>query len=86
MILGRTARIAEHHPAWLGKGVGKSIRSSIVEQLVDNGHQVSVQNAFSVYYKIPANLLQSIKLRQLCICEAVTMKKLKQALCVQKDL
>ena len=47
--LGRTARhlskrIAEHHPAWLGKGVVKSIRSSIVEHLVDMGHQVNVQN------------------------------------------
>ena len=87
--LGRTARhlskrIAEHHPAWLGKGVVKSIRSSIVEHLVDTGHQVNVQNAFSVYYKIPANLPQSIKLRQLCIAEAVAIKKLKPALCVQK--
>ena len=87
--LGRIARhlskrIAEHHPAWLGKGVVKSIRSSIVEHLVDTGHQVSVQNAFSVYYKIPANLPQSIKLRQLCIAKAVAIKKLKPALCVQK--
>ena len=77
-------RIAEHHPAWLGKGVVKSIRSSIVEYLVDTGHQVNVQNAFSVYYKIPANLPQSIKLRQLSIAEAVAIKKLKPALCVQK--
>ena len=52
--LGRRARhlsqkIAEHHPAWLGKGVVNSIRSSIVEHLVATGHQVIVQNAFSVY-------------------------------------
>ena len=52
--LGRTAgdlskRIAEHHPVWLDKDVVKSIRISIVEYLIDTGHQVSVQNAFSVY-------------------------------------
>ena len=62
----------------------KSIRSSIVEHLVDTGHQVSVQNTFSAYYKIPDNHPQSIKLRQLCIAEAVAIKKLKSALCVQK--
>ena len=55
--LGRTARhlskrIDEHHPARLGKGVMKSVRSSIVEHLVDTGHQINVPNAFSVYYKI----------------------------------
>ena len=86
--LGRTARhlskrIAEHHPTCLGKGVVNSIGSSIVEHSVDTGHQVSVQNAFSGYYKIPANLPQSNKLRQLCVAEAVAIKKLKPALYVQ---
>ena len=41
-------RITENHPAWLGKGVLKSIRSSIVEHLVDTEHQVVVRNASSV--------------------------------------
>ena len=85
--LGRTARhiskrIAEHHPVWWGKGVVKSIRSSIVENSVDTGHQVNVQNAFSVYCKISTNPTQSIKLHQLCLVEAIAIKKLKPAVCI----
>ena len=41
---------------------------------------------FSVYYKIPANLQKSVKLGQLCIAEAVAIKKLKPAVCVQKKI
>ena len=54
--LGRKARnlskrMAEHHPAWLGKGVVKSIRSSIVEHLVDTGHQVIYKMPFRYIIK-----------------------------------
>ena len=61
--VGRTirrlsTRIREHHPAWLGKGVVKGIRSSIVEHLVDTGHQVEIDNAFSVCYKVRAEFLR----------------------------
>ena len=66
--------------------VVKSIRSSIVEHLVDTGHQVNVQNTFSVCYKTPADLPQSVELRQLYIAEAVAITKLKPALCVLKRL
>ena len=67
--LGRTTgrlseRIYEHHPAWLGKGITKSIRSSIVEHLVDTGHKVDVQKSFKIFYKISRHLPRRLQFRQ----------------------
>ena len=47
--IGRTTRqlskrIKEHNPAWLRKGLTKSIQSSIVQHLVDTGHQINTDD------------------------------------------
>ena len=62
-----STRIREHHLAWLGKGVVKGLRSSIVEHLVDTGHQIEIDNAFSVCYKVTSRVPQGVRFRLLCI-------------------
>ena len=52
--IGRTTRrlserIREHHPAWLGSGVIKSINSSVCAHLVDSNHTVQTTQAFQTY-------------------------------------
>ena len=58
--------IREHHPAWLGKDVVKGIRGSIVEHPVDTVHQVEIENAFSVCYKVTSRAPQGVRFRLLC--------------------
>ena len=89
--VGRTTRrlstrIREHHPAWLGKGVVKGIRSSIVEHLVDTGHQVEIDNAFSVCYKVTSRVPKGVRFRLLCIAESIGIRIIKPELCIQKNL
>ena len=89
--VGRTTRrlstrIREHHPAWLGKGVVKGIRSSIVEHLVDTGHQIEIDNAFSVCYKVTSRVPKGVRFRLLCIAESIGIRIIKPELCIQKNL
>ncbi|CAH8477687.1 unnamed protein product, partial [Schistosoma rodhaini] len=56
--IGRTTRqlnqrVSEHLPSWLGKGMVKSIRSSILSHLIDSGHEVDRNQSFKVIYRIP---------------------------------
>ena len=85
--VGHTTRwlstwIREHHPAWLGKGVVKGIPSSIVEHLVDTGHQVGIDNAFSVCYKFTSRIPKGVRFRLLCIAESIGMRIIKPEVCI----
>ena len=89
--VGRTTRrlstrIREHHPAWLCKGVVKGIRSSIVEHLVDTGHQVEIDNAFSVCYRVTSRVPKGVRFHLLCIAESIGIQIIKPELCIQKNL
>ena len=89
--LGRTtrrlsARIKEHHPAWLIKGRTGNIRSAIVQHLVDSGHRINPDQVFSVYYQVPSNLPRPVKSRTLCVAEVVSIRILKPVLCIQKHI
>ena len=76
----------EHLPAWLGKGVVKGIRSSIVEHLVDTGHQIEIDNAFSVCYKVTSRVPKGVRFRLLCIAQSIVIRIIKPELCIQKYL
>ena len=87
--IGRTTRqlskrIKEHNPAWLRKGLTKSIQSSIVQHLVDTGHQINTDDAFSICYRVPLRSTKSARTRLLHIAEAVAIKIFRPDLCVQK--
>ena len=89
--VGRTirrlsTRIREHYSAWLGKCVVKEIRSSIVEHLVDTGHQVEIDNAFSMCYKVTSRVPKGVRFRLLCIAESIGIQINKPELCIQKNL
>ena len=79
-------RVKEHHPAWLIKGGTGNIRSAIVQHLVDSGHRINPDQAFSVYYQVPFNLPKPVKFRTLCTAEAVGIRMLKPVLCIQKQI
>ena len=68
-------RICEHHPALLGKRITKSITSMIVEHLVDTGHKVDVKTSFKIFYKMLRHLHWRSQLRQLCIMDAIGIRK-----------
>ena len=87
--IGRTTRqlskrIKEHNPAWLRKGLTKSIQSSIVQHLVDTGHQINTDDAFSICYRVPLRSTKSARTRLLHIAEAVAIKIFRPELCIQK--
>ncbi|CAH8288407.1 unnamed protein product [Schistosoma intercalatum] len=79
-------RIQEHCPAWLRRGGSGSIRSSIIEHLVNTGHSIKTDSAFKVIYKVSRNLPKTIRLHLLCIAEAIAIHFEKPELCVQKRL
>ena len=81
-----SARIKEHHPAWLIKVRTGNIRSAIVQHLVDSGHRINPDQAFSVYYQVPSNLHGPVKFRTLCMAKAVGIRILKPVLCIQKQI
>ena len=87
--IGRTQRalslrIREHVPAWLGKGVTKSINSAILSHLVDSEHHIKIEEAFSVLYQVPKTLPQRARLRLLYTAEAIWINTKKPNLCIQK--
>lgn len=50
-------RIHEHVPAWLGKGVTKSINCTFLSHLVYSEHHIKMKEAFFVLYQVPKILL-----------------------------
>ena len=88
--IGRTTRrlserIREHHPAWLGSGVIKSINSSICAHLVDSNHTVQTTQAFRPIYLVRGNQSKLIRHRILTIAEAVGIRLFDPILCAQKQ-
>ncbi|CAH8865615.1 unnamed protein product [Trichobilharzia szidati] len=77
-------RAREHIPLWLSKGVVKSINSSILDHLVQTGHKASVDESFSIIYRVPNKLPKSSKHRLLQTAEAIAIRLKQPALCVQK--
>ena len=67
-------RIREHHPAWLGSEVIKSINSSICAHLVDLNHTVQTMQAFRPIYLVGGNQSKLIRHRILTIAEAVGIR------------
>ena len=88
--IGRTTRslstrIAEHIPSWLAKGERKIIRSSILAHLVDTGHRVDSNQAFTVIYRVSRNLLRSVRQKLLNTAEAVAIHLERPDLCIHKS-
>ena len=67
-------RIKEHSPTWLRKGLTKSIQSSIVQHIVDTGHQPHTDDTFSICYRVPLRPTKNARTRLLHITEAVAIK------------
>jgi hypothetical protein len=89
--VGRTTRrlsnrIKEHCPSWLGKGITRQIRSSILAHLVDTGHSVNKETDFNVIYRVPFSCSKWLRQRCLNIAEAVAIRLMNPPLCVQKQL
>ena len=88
--VGRTTRnlskrIHEHLPTWWLKGQHKSINSSILAHLMDTGHHIDPDKAFTILLMVSKKLPKSIRFKILCTAEAVTIDSLKPELCVQKN-
>jgi hypothetical protein len=89
--IGRTTRrlsnrIKEHCPSWLGKGITRQIRSSVLAHLVDTGHPVNKESDFTVIYRVPRSRSRWLRQRCLNIAEAVAIRLHNPPLCVQKQL
>ncbi|CAH8536467.1 unnamed protein product [Heterobilharzia americana] len=54
----------EHVPSWLRKGMTKRINSAVFSHLVDSKHQIKVDYAFYVVYRVPINLPKDARLRR----------------------
>ena len=88
--IGRTARrlsdrIREHCPAWLSKGMIKSVNSSILAHLVDHNHSVDFQTSFRPIYTVNGRLSKPIRHRLLAIAEAIGIRLFKPVLCLMKN-
>nr|CAH8873440.1 unnamed protein product [Trichobilharzia regenti] len=77
-------RAREHLPAWLSKGVVKTINSSILEHLVQTGHKASVDESFSILYRAPNKLPKTSKHLRLQTAEAIAIRPKQPVLCIQK--
>ena len=89
LYVGRTARqlstrIKEHHPKWLSQGRTGTISSAVLAHLVDSGHRIDLDKAFSVIHTVPPNRSKAVRLRSLAIAEALYIRRFKPNLCVQK--
>ena len=87
--IGKTSRrlserAREHHPAWLGSGVQKTITSGVVAHLVDSNHVVNISTAFSPVYRVPNRYTRGVKLQILSAAEAIAIRLIDPDLCSQK--
>ena len=88
--VGRTTRrlserIKEHHPAWLQTGVKKSVRSSIVDHLVQTNHLTDRNKAFKIVYSVPNRNPNGVKKQLLAIAESIAIRLRNPRLCAQKQ-
>ncbi|CAH8470984.1 unnamed protein product [Heterobilharzia americana] len=79
-----STRIREHVPAWFYKGERKSVRSSILEHLIDFHHTTNPDDDFEIIYRIRPNLPRSLRFQLLKTAEALAIHELRPDLCVQK--
>ena len=77
-------RAREHLPAWLNKGVVKTIKSSILDHLVQTGHKASIRESFSIIYRVSNKLPKTSRHRMLQTAEAIAIRVKQPMLCVQK--
>nr|CAH8867332.1 unnamed protein product [Trichobilharzia regenti] len=74
-------------PAWLRKGNSGSIRSAVIEHLLNTDHSISTNASwFKVIYRVKNNLSKTIRFRLLCITEALAIHIEKLELCIQKRI
>ena len=45
-------RVKDYNRKWLGKGLFKSIRSSMAQHLVETNHPVDINQAFPIIHRI----------------------------------
>ena len=77
--IGRTTRrlsdrVKEHHPAWIGTGLQKTITSAVVAHLVDSNHVVSVNKAFTPIYRISGRYSRGVRHYLLSAAEAIAIR------------
>ncbi|CAH8629860.1 unnamed protein product [Schistosoma rodhaini] len=77
-------RAREHLPAWLSKGLMRKVNSSILAHLVQTGHSASINQSFSIIYRVSNFLPKLVRLKVLQTAEAVAIRMKKPELCVQK--
>ena len=79
-------RISEHCPASLCKGTVKTINSSILEHLVQTGHQIDKKDCFKVVYTNNKRYPKGLKKRLLTTAEAIAIRIIKPELCKQRSI
>ena len=77
--------ILEHHTAWPGGKVIKSINSSVSVHPVKTNHSVQPTQAFRPIYLVRGNQPKFIRHRILTIAEAVGIRLFDPLLCAQKQ-
>ena len=87
--IGRTSRrlserVKEHHPAWLGSTLQKTITSGVLAHLVNSNHAVDVNFASSPIYRMPGRYTRGVKMQILSAAEAIAIKLFDPDLCSQK--
>lgn len=70
-ILQVRHRLAVHLPSWLSKGQVRMINISILAHLVITSHQVYLNKASKVIYRIPLNIQHGLQVHLLHISEAI---------------
>ena len=88
--VGRTTRrlserIKEHHPVWLRTGSVKTIRSSVVEHLVNTNHQINPDTAFRIVYTVPSYHTNGVRQQILATAESIAIRLRNPNLCSQKQ-
>ena len=77
-------RVREHHPAWIGTGMQKTINSAVVAHLVDSNHVVNIHSAFNPIHRIPNRYPRGVKYRLLSAAEAIAIRLRNPDLCSHK--
>ena len=88
IYVGRTTgqlatRICEHCSERLPLNPAAPLRSSIVSHIVDTGHQVDIDKAFNVIYRIAPYASKAVRTRTLEIAGAITIRLRTLNLCKQ---
>lgn len=66
-------RIQENYPAWLKRDRNTSIRSSIIEHLVNTDQSIKTYSAFKVFYEVIRRLATGVIIHLLSISEALAI-------------